>query len=164
MLRRRDYLINPRFQLSLIFFFCILALFAIVVFYAENLYIFDRFTSEVGSEELLQDPAIQGMIAEESRRMTLVFGITSFSVLLMMVVGGLVLSNRVAGPLHRLQKHMKQISSRSTDQGVSFRKHDYFQELATSYNELLGSLGLIKTKPNRSAESPNPSSSSLPPN
>ncbi len=144
MFRRRQYLINPKFQLTLIAFFSVLALAAIVVYYAENLFLLTRLSGNTETEEILNDPVIREIIAEERGKMQLIFSLTSGVVLFMMVFGGLILSNRVAGPLFRLQKHMKEIMSGETKRKVAFREKDFFPELAETYNELLVKVGAVK--------------------
>ena len=51
---------------------------------------------------------------------------------------GLVLSNRIAGPIYRIQRHMQEmIDGKPVPPTVHLRKKDYFQEVAQTYNELL---------------------------
>ncbi len=48
---------------------------------------------------------------------------------------GIWFSHRVAGPLHRLQRHMADISEGKTVSDLKFREGDYFPELADQFNK-----------------------------
>lgn len=66
---------------------------------------------------------------------------------LVLVLGGIVLSHRVAGPLYRLNVHMKEIAEGKTQGKVKFRNKDFFLELADSFNEQLAYLQKEQKKP-----------------
>ena len=51
-----------------------------------------------------------------------------------LLVSGLYLSHRVAGPLGRLKNEMDGVASGKTPGVVKFRKKDFFQDLAASFN------------------------------
>ena len=88
----------------------------------------------------MSDPLIVEMLAEEKITMHYLFLGTSLVVTLILVVGGLILSNKVAGPIYRLNKHMNQISDGEIDRPVNFRKGDFFPELAVAFNRVLAKL------------------------
>lgn len=135
MFRRKRFLINPKVQLSIIGFNFALATLVIVVLYAQNIYLFAKFT-EMESPEFLNDPIIAQMISDEQFRMKLVFAITSAVVLGMIVVGGLVMSNRVVGPIYRLERFLKEyLDGKAKAGSLSFRKKDFFHELAELINK-----------------------------
>jgi hypothetical protein len=50
---------------------------------------------------------------------------------------GMVVTNRVAGPIFRITKHMMDVLKGVETSPVVIRKNDYFQDLAQSYNQLL---------------------------
>lgn len=133
---RRQFLINPRFQFTIIGFNVGLAALSILVFYLATHYLFEKFTA-TGSTDGTLDPIIVQMIADERARMNLVFFFTSVVVLGIMGIGGLVLSNRVAGPVYRLQRHMENIMKGADIGAVKFRKKDFLPELADTFNKFL---------------------------
>lgn len=65
------------------------------------------------------------------------FGLIGLVYFAFMLGGGLLLSHRVAGPLYRLRHHMDDIASGKTRSHVRFRKNDFFEELAVSFNRQL---------------------------
>ena len=82
---------------------------------------------------MMLDPLMLEMIAQEKVTMHYLFMGTSLVVTLILVIGGLILSNRVAGPIHRLNTHMNRVSQKETEQPVKFRKGDFFPELADAF-------------------------------
>ena len=137
---RKAYLINPDFQLRFVTFVLSIAIAAILVFYIANLYFFWNFIS-VGKElNFPPDPAFFRFIAEQRRAMNAIFAATSAVVFLFIVGGGILLSHRVAGPLHRLRGHLDRISETGELKAVSFRKGDFFPELPQAFNRCVDRL------------------------
>jgi len=58
-----------------------------------------------------------------------------------LVIGGLSLfaSHRIAGPIFRLNESLKNIAKGNYNERVSFRKNDYFQEIAKNFNDMADS-------------------------
>jgi hypothetical protein len=58
---------------------------------------------------------------------------------LLLFMGGLVISHRIAGPLLRMQRELDRASTEEPFklQTIQFRKGDYFPELAQSFNNLV---------------------------
>jgi len=50
------------------------------------------------------------------------------------IIYGFWLSNRIAGPLFRLKRHLDEVAEGKTDPEIQFRKNDYCSELAESFN------------------------------
>ncbi len=46
-------------------------------------------------------------------------------------------TNRFAGPIHRLQRVMQEAVAGTPVEPIHFRDHDYWQELATTFNQLI---------------------------
>ncbi len=58
-----------------------------------------------------------------------------------LLIGALSLfaSHRIAGPIFRLNKSLKNITKGNYDERLSFRKNDYFQEIAKNFNDMADS-------------------------
>ena len=84
-----------------------------------------------------------------------VFLAVGFTNVMVIFVGGLVLSHRVAGPLFKIQKHMNDVAEGFTHGHVNFRRNDYFGELADAYNRVLDmntrKTKAVKTHPKKQA-------------
>lgn len=53
------------------------------------------------------------------------------------IIYGFWLSNRIVGPLIRLQQHMDEVADGKTDSEIQFRTKDYGHELAESFNAVM---------------------------
>ncbi len=137
--RRRQFLINPKLQLTIIGFNCVLAVLAIIIFYFLNVNLFNEFVRPKDAE-FVSDPFIQQMVAEATSKLRMMFALTAAAVMCTMITGGLILSNRVAGPIYRLQKHINELISGKATGDVHFRDKDFFPELAESFNKLIAKL------------------------
>jgi methyl-accepting chemotaxis protein len=138
---RRNYFPNPRLQWQLIFAANGLALISAVLI-ALLMFLAQLHLESCAS--LLPLASGQGTlratIAEQETsllRSCVLIAITQFVLFNLVAV---VLSHRIAGPLYRLQKHMREVAAGSAPNDVKFREGDLFQELAVACNELLARL------------------------
>jgi len=53
------------------------------------------------------------------------------------IIAGFFVSNRIAGPIYRLKRHMIDLIDGKKCSELTFRKKDYFTEIIPVYNELL---------------------------
>lgn len=60
-----------------------------------------------------------------------------FIILFLLALLGLMISNRIAGPIHRLRGHMRSISEGGPIEKIGFREKDHFSGLAEDYNQVL---------------------------
>ena len=56
-----------------------------------------------------------------------------------LLIGGLYISHRIAGPIYRMQKELQDMSEEKPVElrAIQFRKKDYFPELAETFNHLV---------------------------
>lgn len=137
----RRLLINPRFQLLFLGGMGTLALFAVAIAYAVSrrfLRQFERVALEMG---LSIDHALFGLLKEQRTAMDWGFALSALGIILVLGAGGLVLSHLIAGPIYRLESHMRRVEEENASPAslteVQFRKGDFFPELAQAYNRLL---------------------------
>ena len=134
-IQRKILLINPNFQLTFLAYMLGFSVVAIGVFYIANLYFFAKFQAMGVSVHLPPDHVFFQFLDGQKHTMNMVFLVTAFVSFLALTLGGLFLSHRVSGPLHRLHQHMLDVAAGKTTGEVQFRKGDFFQELPESYNE-----------------------------
>ncbi len=137
---RRIYLINPKFQLSIISYALFISVITIAVFYMSNLYFIGKLVSVGTSLNYSPDHPFFAFIREQKKMMHSVFLVTASTVCLTIVIGGLILSHRIAGPVFRLQEYLESLVENRTFKKLSFRKRDYFSDLAESMNKAIGLL------------------------
>ncbi len=68
-------------------------------------------------------------------------------VLSLLILGSLLIgalsvfaSHRIAGPIFRLNSSLKKMAKGSFDERITFRKNDYFQEIAANFNDMAQTL------------------------
>ena len=138
--RRKVYLINPRFQWRFIGFMAVVSLLAIAILFVSNVLFFRNMTQEALGAGLAPDnPYFDFLKEQKSALSMLYFGVSAVAFVVMMGLGVLY-SHRIAGPLYRLNQHMKAIADGAEPSPVNFRKRDQFQELVESFNAMIARL------------------------
>lgn len=87
-------------------------------------------------------------------RAVMAFGpalIASFVVLPFIAFDALRFSNRFAGPMHRLRQQASRLAAGETVGPVTFREGDYWNELATSFNQIAAELAELREQSSREA-------------
>lgn len=136
--KRRNYLINPGFQLRFMFYIACGMLMGFAVIYVTNLWYLNMLIEQ--GRELGLDPGhvYFEFIDQQRRLMNIAFLVVCSAVFAALMVAGLLLSHKIAGPVYRVQMYSRQvISGNLPPYKVSFRKGDFFPELATMVNDLV---------------------------
>lgn len=118
-------------------FFIGLALFTILIFYWAFRLVFGNFIEQAQEMGLPQGHPIFQFLQDQQSTMNLIIMTTSLLLFVFLVVGGLLLSHQIAGPLYRLKKHMEMIGDKEEFPNLSFRKKDFFQDLLPPINTVL---------------------------
>ena len=131
---RRNFLINPKFQIAFMGYTVGIAFATIAVFWLADFYFFTKFRHIGQSLVLSKDHVFFQFIREQENSKNLIY----LSAALISFVGlsfwGLFLSHRVAGPLYRLCKHFSSVAKGETLDDVRFREGDFFPEVADGFN------------------------------
>ena len=137
---RRTYLVNPGFQLKMIGYTLLLLEVTTGIFYMSNLYFIWKFI-DIGRQLGFPDnhPFFR-FIVEQRRMMNTIFAVTAAIASVTVILGGVLLSHRVAGALHRLETHIDEVTESKELKDVNFREGDFFSELAESFNRMVSSL------------------------
>jgi hypothetical protein len=137
---RRVYLVNPSFQLKVVGYTLLLLVLTTGIFYMSNLYFIWKFIDIGRSLGFPDSHPFFRFIVEQRRMMNSIFAITAGVTSVAVILGGVFFSHRVAGALHRLESHIDEVTATRELKEVSFRKGDYFSELAESFNRLMAAL------------------------
>ena len=150
---RKNFLINPRFQLSFLAYTLGVSILTIAFFYAADAYFFWKFHQLGQGLGLPSNHVFFQFLDEQHSTKNTYYGIAAAVSLVFLTIWGLLLSHRVAGPLYRLRKHLHSVAQGETFSDVRFRKGDYFVEVADAYNvqmiryrQALEAAGMNKTK------------------
>ena len=138
--RRSWFLINPKFQLSFFGFFASLCVLLCVCFYLAIYFFFRRFNFAAESLNLTKDHMVFVYLNQQEFYLRMIFLSTCLVGLVVVFVGALYLSHRIAGPMFRLRKALDAMAAKGELQAVHFRKGDYFTEVAESFNKLVKEL------------------------
>ena len=137
---RRNFLINPKFQITFLGYMFLIATLNIFLLFAANKYFFSTYYQEALDAGLNTNHMFFAFLHRQQAFMLWVtLGVSVLSTLLV-VVGGLIISHKVAGPMYRLTGHMKRVAEGETESGVTFRDKDFFPEVAEAYNAQLQTL------------------------
>ncbi len=140
--RRRQYFVERGLQLRfarlmLVFMLISCVLTACVVFYS---------TAIVLGEKIVGIYP-QGRLVEILRSMYLAFGLGLLLITPIIFYGAVFFSHRLAGPLPKIYRVLRNIGEGQFDEKLVLRKHDELRELADVINEMAAKLKQRSTKP-----------------
>ncbi len=104
------------------------------VFFMQNLF-FERFFAIGSGIGLPEDHIFFRFISTQHDEWNMTFFGMALLIIFSLVGAGIILSHRIAGPLYRLEKHLEGLGEGKKLTALKFRKNDYFQDLAQSYNQ-----------------------------
>ncbi len=139
--KRRSILINPRFQWTLVGYATGVSALLPGVIYLLISYGFDQFV-RVGTElGLPPDHVYFEFLRMQEGTFKQVILAIAILVGLILILGGLFVSHKIAGPIYRMQKELNLMSSSEPVKlhEIHFRRGDFFPELAESFNRLVKS-------------------------
>ncbi len=127
------YLINPKFQLTMIGYSVALAFSIILIIYLFQGYYYNHMAN-VGVElGLEQGHPFYQIIAEQKEVMDKFYLFMSLAIFVLVFTIVTYVSHQIAGPMYRLKMYF---DKREMDlRKLSFRKKDFFQELPDSIND-----------------------------
>jgi len=152
--KRRIYLINKDFQIRFIIYTAIIALITIVTFYGMVYFFFDELL-QIGIKSGFPAGHIYFKFIADNKHdmMNVYFPIASITVFIIIIISGTFFSHKIAGPIYRMNTYLRSLSLETLTSPLSFRKKDFFQELAKSYNKRMYFLRTLATKePNKLIE------------
>ncbi len=133
--RRKTSLVNKNFQLKFISFFIgfFFLNFAVTLILVNLSFIqLDGIQDIVGGQ---MSESVSKFINHQLLRLNIVLSLGALVTLFLTFVGGLWLSNKVAGPIHRIIFQMDEVIRTGRTQGFRIREDDFFKELPETLNE-----------------------------
>jgi methyl-accepting chemotaxis protein len=142
---RKTYFVNPRLQLQLVLGANVLA-FVSTAMIATLMFQMQLHLENCAAVLSLSAaaPAVAELARQEANilRMCLIVGTIQFVVFNLTAI---LMSHRIAGPLHRLGRHLEQVGAGEAPVDVKFRKGDLFQSLAEACNKVMARLRTVST-------------------
>lgn len=147
---RSIILINKKFQLRFAFYVCS---WIIVLNLAYPLIIANLFDYFI--HFLAADPMGPGLaFLQKTRQEFLMLLLIMQAVLLILAfIISIFMSHKIAGPLYKLGRFFHEAGAGNIEQELKFRKRDYFQELATYYNDMMAGIRLRASNKNKTIQS-----------
>lgn len=129
--KRRIYLINPKFQLKFSLYVCII-LFISSLIYPVTIYdLMSNFSTYLAK----YSPASIETFNNQKENLIFILVLWQLGFTSLVFIICIFFSHKIAGPLYKTTKYLSEIRSEQNIKKLFFRKGDYFQELATEFNE-----------------------------
>jgi len=142
LFQRRQLVVDPKFQYSLIARFVVLESIVLIVSLILLAFVFNRFIN-ISLPISADTGGVLSFGANTSIRLSDEIHIVLAVMLLSIVIGtigmyvfGVSVSHRIAGPVQRLRKYIAAMRSGDLNKEVSFREKDFLKPLATDINSL----------------------------
>ncbi len=130
--KRKTYLINPKFQIKFSLFFCGLILISSLIY---PITIYDLLTSFIEFAAKSSTSA-SAQLTDKRSGLLVILGLWQLGFLLIVFIICIFFSHKIAGPMYKLQKFLKEKRNGTGHDKLYFRKGDYFQEVADDINEV----------------------------
>jgi hypothetical protein len=130
----KNYLINPPFQLKLLGYFAVLFVITTLSLYSTLYLFFWRFKEKALKVGIPEGHVFfEYLTYQQSDMEQLFIGLAALN-LFLLLAAGLILSHRIAGPIHKLKRHLRKEASPS--EPFKLRENDFFRELEPIVNDL----------------------------
>ena len=143
---RKTYLINPTFQLTIVGIFIGISLVVNLIYFFSMNFSFDEFFALGKELGLPQNSQFFKFISHQKDKFTNIFLATSLLSSVVLIIFGILLSHKIAGPVYRITEDLKAMIESKTTKEVHVRKGDFFIELSKTFNEFLNSSNKDKGK------------------
>ena len=133
----KTLLINKEFQLTFIIFSAvILTLLSLGYLFSIHLF-FDKFYSLGQENGLSSNHIFFEFLTKQKSDIYTFFAVTYVTALLIFLFISFKISHKVAGPLYRLNEHLKEIEQTGVIRNIKFRDGDYFMEIQDNFNKAI---------------------------
>jgi len=136
--KRRNYLINPGFQLRFLAYVAVSVLICLTTLYISNLLYFNGLTTQ--GQEIGLDPThpYYELIKEQRQLLDRTYLTVAAVMFFLIMWSGLLMSHHIAGPLYKISRILKQVTEDASDPSrVHLRKRDFFEDLAVDVNSMI---------------------------
>lgn len=131
--RRRQYIVNPRYQLQFAAVLVLLQVNVGILFLGVLSHKFTAMAEDAGSLEIF--------LATDLWRASLpVMALASFAASVAVAWLGIRYSNQIVGPIPRITRAMRELAAGNTKQRLVFRPGDVLEELADEFNSMCAAL------------------------
>jgi hypothetical protein len=140
--KRKSLVIDPSTQWAIIRYCMLFGVLSCLLLFTTALLCYDYFLADIFLEAVHSPRMREAFDVALFGALTSLF-VSSASLLLICFGFSMVLSNKMAGPLLRLRRHMEEIAEGTRLKELVIRKGDFFQPVVDEYNHMLKERNLI---------------------
>ena len=133
--RRKKLFIDPQFQVQYLVQLVVIVILIVGALYCANWLFFEKFYSLAREINIPENHPMFRFLNEQQRQMNFVYTLLAIAISIIVLGYGLYNSNRIAGPLSRIQNHLQGLSDGTITNPLDFREDDYFKHLCESLNK-----------------------------
>ena len=145
--KRKQIFSNPTVQWKIVSVFGAVA----ALFIATNYQVVHRLLSALGNNVSRLPLSLENradlilMLEQQEQMLDVQLAIFTFLSIFLLVMGGVLLSHRIGGPLFQMRTYLDEMAAGSGQpRRITFRKRDFFHELANSFNKFQQSRGILE--------------------
>lgn len=131
--KRRTWIVTPRIQYKVILLVCLSVVTPAILLGISVLYNLWHIQGLLSGPPDLLETAVEDFI--HTTTMSLILGIPA--IVCIIACWSMVITNRIVGPIHRLEKELDEIIATRQFREIGFRKDDAFHGLAERINTLV---------------------------
>ena len=136
--KRNRFLVMPAFQIKFMIYIICFTVFGIAVLYASNYFYFERLIAQGQELGLASDRVYFEFVQNQKSLLNMSFFSVSVIVFAGLLIAGLALSHKIAGPVYRIQSYLQCLYREGEPPGkLKFRDGDFFPEVADLVNGLV---------------------------
>lgn len=134
--RRRKYWIDSRSQLPMTLLSFVVVTFFVVMF---NIVMLEL--AEARRDFIVDAvPSMQAKLEAQDRDLQRLLAVSSTLLIACVMAGVVILTHRSAGPVRRVQNHMRRVAEGDLAHSVTLRNRDHFKSLADEFNVMMRAL------------------------
>ena len=134
------FLINRNFQFRFMAYTVLTVVLSLSLFYLANYFFFESFIEKGRQMRLPENHAFFLILKEQQLLMAKIFTGLAIVTSTFLMITGLLFSHKIAGPLYRLNKMLREASENKQKlRNLYFREGDFFQEIPEAINLYLNS-------------------------
>lgn len=139
--KRKQFLILPKFQYKYSLFFGGIALSISALLFASFYYTFSEVYYQILGFIINEDAQLALTIREQFQQAIWILALVQIIFTLTITISGVFLTHRIAGPMWKIMKIMKEIGQTGNlETRIFFRRDDEFKEVADSFNNMMDKL------------------------
>jgi methyl-accepting chemotaxis protein len=136
--KRRQFIILPKFQYKYSLFFGSIALCISALLFASFYYTFSDVYYQLIGFLINEDAQLALSVREEFQNAVFTLAIVQILFTVGISMGGIFLTHKIAGPMWKIMKIMKEIEqTRNLSTRINFRRDDEFKDVADSFNSMM---------------------------